>query len=546
MPAPLPVELYYLSNFRTALAWVAERYADLLTDEELAFIAAFTRLPWPSQALLVRMIMRKGCHFRLSKLDYPEIGDCLSAAGPLLELGWVSTQALLTAEEVAELLRKDEVLNHLPLADRRSAQKKSALLEQLRVLTLPAQPFGSWCAALDDQLLSLQVGELCDRLRLMFFGNLAQDWSEFVLADLGIYRYESVDIRPESRGFQCRQDLEDYLHLRQLRISAEQGAALAEIVPPLLAFHSNNPYLCNRRSRLLFQIAQQLEKGGEWAMALTLYEHSEHGEARWRQIRVLEQQGQAAEAYERAQIFSATPVSDEESQRLQRALTRLRRTLGLPAHNAAPAVSEVRTELVLAKPQHGSVEIAVRDHLHQAEAPVHYVENTLLCSLFGLLCWEAIFAPLPGAFFHPFHSGPVDLHSPDFYPRRQHLFEHCLQQLEQADYRQQIKACYQTKFGLQSPFVFWGMLDEARLDLALHCIPAAHLRACFTRLLHDLRANRAGMPDLIQFFPNEQRYRMIEVKGPGDRLQDNQKRWLHFAAAHGMAVEVCYVRWAEA
>ena len=30
---------------------------------------------------------------------------------------------------------------------------------------------------LDDQLLSLMVGELCDRLRLMFFGNLAQDWS---------------------------------------------------------------------------------------------------------------------------------------------------------------------------------------------------------------------------------------------------------------------------------------------------------------------------------------------------------------------------------
>lgn len=545
MPAPLPVELYYLSNFRTALAWVAERYADLLTDEEQAFIAAFTRLPWPSQALLVRMIMRKGCHFRLSKLDYPEIGDCLSAAGPLLELGWVSTQALLTAEEMADLLRKDEALNHLPLADRRSAQKKSALLEQLRVLALPAQPFGTWCAALDDQLLSLQVGELCDRLRLMFFGNLAQDWSEFVLADLGIYRYESVDIRPESRGFQCRQDLEDYLHLRQLRISAEQGAALAEIVPPLLAFHSINPYLCNRRSRLLFQIAQQLEKVGESAMALTLYEQSEHGEARWRQIRVLEQQGQAAEAYERAQVFSAMPVSDEESQRLQRALTRLRRTLGLPAHTAAPAVSEVRTELVLAKPQHGCVEIAVRDHLHQDEAPVHYVENTLLCSLFGLLCWEAIFAPLPGAFFHPFHNGPVDLYSPDFYPRRQHLFEHCLQQLEQADYRQQIKARYQAKFGLQSPFVFWGMLDEAQLDLALHCIPAAHLRACFTRLLHDLKANRAGMPDLIQFYPHERRYRMIEVKGPGDRLQDNQKRWLSFAAEHGITVEVCYVQWAE-
>lgn len=37
---------------------------------------------------------------------------------------------------------------------------------------------------------------------------------------------------------------------------------------------------------------------------------------------------------------------------------------------------------------------------------------------------------------------------------------------------------------------------------------------------------------------------MIEVKGPGDRLQDNQLRWLDFCAEHGMPVEVCYVKWA--
>lgn len=546
MSAPLPLELYYLSNFRTALAWVAERYADLLSEEERAFLATFNTMAWQSQALLVRMVMRKGCHFRLSKLDYPEIGDCLTAAGPLLEHGWITEQAVLSVDEIAELLRKDEMLAHLPVTDRRAAQKKAELLEQLRSLELPAQPFRDWCPGLDDQLLSLMVAELCDRLRLMFFGNLAQDWSEFVLTDLGIYRYESVDIGPESRGFQCRQDLEDYLHLRQLRVSVEQGADLAGIVPPLLALSSASPYLCSRRSRLLFQVAQQLEKGGELEQALTLYQHSEHGEARWRQIRVLEQLGRDAEACEQAVAFSQAPGSDEESQRLQRALTRLRRKLGMPTVKHPKSVGEVRTDLVLPMPEHGCVEIAVRDHLHQDDAPVHYVENTLLCSLFGLLCWEAIFAPLPGAFFHPFHSGPVDLHSPDFYSRRQHLFERCLQQLEQPGYGQLIKTRYEEKLGLQSPFVFWGMLDEALLELALQCIPAAHLQACFTRLLRDLRANRAGMPDLIQFYPQERRYRMIEVKGPGDRLQDNQKRWLSFAAEHGIAVEVCYVRWAEA
>src|SRR5690606_3013481 len=161
---PLPPELYYLSNFRTALAWVAERYADLLSDEERVFLDTFGTLAWPSQALLVRMVMRKGCHFRLSKLVYPEIGDCLVAAGPLLEQGWITEQAVLTVDEVAELLRKDEVLTHLPLTGRRATQKKAELLEQLRSMELPALTFMDWCPGLDDQLLSLMVGELCDRL----------------------------------------------------------------------------------------------------------------------------------------------------------------------------------------------------------------------------------------------------------------------------------------------------------------------------------------------------------------------------------------------
>ena len=543
MPTPLPTDLYYLSNFRTALAWVNERYADLLTVEEQAFIETFHSLVWPTQGLLVRMIMRRGCHFRLSKLDYPELGDCLAAARPLLELGWISEQALLGAAEVAELLRKDEVLKHLPLQDRRAAQRKGELIEQLQAQDLPARTFISWCPGLDDRLLSLQVSELCDRLRLMFFGNLAQDWSEFVLADLGVYRYESVEISPQCRGFRSRQDLEDYLQLRALRVRFEAGETVEAVLPPLLAFSSDSPYLRSRHARQLFQIAHHLEKCGLLEQALVVYQRSEDAQARWRQIRVLEQLGRDAEAHEQALAFSAVPKSDEERQRLERALRRLRRKLGLPVPRRSKAAEALRIELTLPTPGHGSVEMAVRDHFSTEQAPVHYVENGLLCSLFGLLCWEAIFAPLPGAFFHPFHRGPADLFSPDFHVRRQDLFKRCLARLQDAAYPQLILERYREKVGIQSPFVFWSLLDEPLLERALHCIPAQHLQACFARLLLDVKANRAGMPDLIQFYPHEQRYRMIEVKGPGDRLQDNQKRWLAFAAEQGIPVEVCYVSW---
>ena len=53
-----------------------------------------------------------------------------------------------------------------------------------------------------------------------------------------------------------------------------------------------------------------------------------------------------------------------------------------------------------------------------------------------------------------------------------------------------------------------------------------------------------GLPDLVRFWPGERRYELIEVKGPGDRLQDNQTRWLAYCVAHGMPVRVIDVEWA--
>ncbi len=64
----------------------------------------------------------------------------------------------------------------------------------------------------------------------------------------------------------------------------------------------------------------------------------------------------------------------------------------------------------------------LRDHWHSDAAPVFYVENALINSLFGLLCWPAIFAPPPGAFFHPFQSGPADLSAPHLVQRRAAVF----------------------------------------------------------------------------------------------------------------------------
>lgn len=386
---------------------------------------------------------------------------------------------------------------------------------------------------------------LCDRLRLLYFGNLYQEWSEFVLADLGIYRYEKVEFSLESRGINQRADIDVCLQLHACREALETCLELRALAERVIAIECGNPWLLMRRGKLLFRIGQQAERMQDWPLAMAVYRQSGYPGARSRQIRVLERNAEYAAALALAEQARLAPESDAEVQHLSRVLPRLQRKLGLTAARKRTVRAIARLDVQVTPVSGMSVERLIRLHFEEEQGgEVHYVENALINSLFGLLCWRAIFAPLPGAFFHPFHSAPSDLYSPHFYQRRATLFDACLLQLESGEYLATIREHFESKYGLQSPFVFWGALTPELLEQALYCLPAEHLLRWFRRLLQDIKANRTGMPDLIQFFPEQRRYRMIEVKGPGDRLQDNQLRWLDFCAEHGMPVEVCYVQWA--
>lgn len=543
---PLDDPFYYLNNFMQVLEWLEHRYADVLSVEEQCFILDFKRLPRESRALLVRMVMRKGIHFRASKLHYTEIGDIGHAAAPLLALGWVDEQMPLSVEVLFDVLLKAEILQCLGDAIDQPKGKKTDWLPALSEQFTQEQRFSDWCPDLDDRLFSLTIMSLCDRLRLMFFGNLYQDWSEFVLADLGIYTYEKVEFCAESRGLRSREDVDACIFLYQCQQRFEAGDELGEVVEQINGLTLTNPWLQRRRDKLLFQMGQHCERLADFSTAQALYSHCAYPGARMRLIRVLERSGEFERALDLATQAEQLPQSAAEQQQLLRVMPRLRRKLGGPPIKRASPRKMQRLDLHLPRTDPAiAVEYYVQAHLSEDEAPVHYVENSLINSLFGLLCWPAIFAPLPGAFFHPFQRGPMDLLSEDFQARRAELFQACLAELDDGRYRQTIRERHAQKWGVQSPFVFWGVLSEELLDQALDCLPAEHLKHWFNRLLLDIKANRAGMPDLIQFWPQQKTYRMIEVKGPGDRLQDNQLRWLEFCHEHRMPIAVCYVQWAE-
>lgn len=549
-PAPLDDPLYYLRNFEWVLGWVRQRYGDLLPAAELDFIDRALALPDASRGLLVRMVMRKGELFRPDTLEYPELGPYPGAAVLLQQAGWLQEDPEVSLEALFRLftwptlkaaLRDTLEARHIPLASRKG-EALAALMAEPKAEDLAPKPASSWGLPAQS-LVRLTVIPQCDRLRWLFFGNGYQDWSEFVLTELGLYQYEPVTFDERSRPVHKRTELETFWQLLECRQQWHEDESPEAVIEQLPPEPEEQPWLARHYHRLLFKMARHWERTGELERARDSYQRSSYPGARGRLLRVLERLGHHETAFELAQAAQKAPESEAERQQLERLLPRLKRNLTgeRQRRTAPPEVPEVH--LIL--PQDPSVERAVAAYLTTPETPVYYAENTLLTGLFGLLMWDAIFEPLPGAFFHPFQRGPADLYWPDFVERRADRFDALMAQLTTGAYRQTILDNFERKAGRQSPFVAWGALDQEQLTQALECIPAKHLALCFQRFLQDLKANCAGLPDLIQFWPDERRYHLLEVKGPGDRLQDNQKRWLAFFRQHQMPVSVCYVRWSE-
>lgn len=541
---------YYLTNFHFMVNWVSQRYADLLNADEHHFLAAFQQLTRTSQCLLVRLSGRKGPLFRSDKLHYAEIDSLDDAAQELIAVGLLSSDRLLSISDAAILLTKVELLNLFSqdlIGIKQS--RKEVLVAQLGELYPEPKTWQDWTSNQLGTAYLLDNQTIISNLLLLFFGNAYQDLTEFVLQDLGVYRYENYTIDHQHRVFKNRAELEQYQLLIELREQLEQADEKEHLIQiadhlPKIAPSSR---LERRRARFCNQLAYKLERANEHSLALTLYAQSHLPPARERRIRLLEKQGNISAAWQILKELLQTPCDEHELQVAQRMTPRLAKKLG------EAVVKKIRTPVIeqhLVLPRMSDadgnflrVEEVVRQHFDQPESPCFYVENLLLSGLFGLWLWPEMFRGIDGAFANPFQAAPLDLYRENFVANRPGINQ-LWQLLDDNQYQEHIRQIWREKNGIVNHLVHWQFLDQALLDLALHAIPAAHLKAIFERLLFDIKNNRSGLPDLIQFYPGDNNaYRMIEIKGPGDRIQDNQQRWLDYFSLKAIPAEVCHVNW---
>ena len=548
MQPDLP-ETYYLDNVLTLFEHVTRVYADLLETRQLDFLDGFAALSPDARKLCIRLLNRSHDWYRGSKLKYPEIESLDAAIEELAQQGFVEVNAEIDRSILLSLFTMPElrsIMTHQSGWDKlRRGELEAALLEQ------DDAAFFNALKDSDNLLLVLHRDEyqIC---QMLFFGNLNQSMTDFVLRDLGLYQYETYSIDSGHRPYRSNLEIQQHWLLYQLQILFEQGdmsdqAALTELNSMIPDDIEPVAPACRKSEQLRYQVARQLERIGELSAATELYRQCLLPPSRERIVRIHDQQGQHHEALKYCLQIIEQPVDESEIQFACMFASRL-----IKRHRLAAAES-VEQHRITHQPEIIDLELAAQDSVEIAVAEYHvaldgtdscyYVENSLFNAVLGLLLWEVVFAPLPGAFYNSFQYRPSDFYAHDFCARRKDLLAQVWASIDNnEDIWRIVSVRWQQKQGLMNPLVNWQVIDLQMIRLALERIDYLHWRAVFDRILRDLRNNRSGFPDLVHF-PPAGGYRLIEVKGPGDSLQKNQQRWMQYFHQHGIPHQLARVTW---
>lgn len=541
---------YYRDNFLRLCDTVEAQYGDILDADERGLLATLRRLDFNAQCLYVRLVSRSGPWFRESKLAYDELGPAAALLDELLANNMAEEASALSAQELGKLFTRPELQQIFPALQMRLFPDKAAQLLAIEQLQLSAQEVLQAVAKFEPQRIVAPCGAtLTQQLQLLFFGNRHQSLTDFILQDLGLTRYYPYHLDREHRLFSCRAALQEYMDCVALAdshyalLEAGEQAQLPALATQLLSMDICYASSQKRWHRLCNNLARDLERLDEQELALALYSRSARHPARERRARILEGGGDWQGALALCQQILDEPWCEAEQESAARIAPRVQRKLD---NARLPRRRDSFEQIALLLPRgSGSVELQAAAHLQQQWQAVHYVENTLMNTLFGLAFWEQIFAPVPGVFHHPYQSAPTDMYDSAFRSRRAGAIAARMAQLREENLAETLVAAYQRYQHYECRWTHWRYIALELVEASARLIPAAHLLAIWERMLFDPAENRRGFPDLIALGAEPGQYCLIEVKGPGDALQDTQKRWLRYFQAQGVPAQVAWVQWRD-
>ncbi|KAH7921382.1 hypothetical protein BV22DRAFT_1198248 [Leucogyrophana mollusca] len=185
---------------------------------------------------------------------------------------------------------------------------------------------------------------------------------------------------------------------------------------------------------------------------------------------------------------------------------------------------------------------ALQQYENQGFKGIH-CETQVLHMMFGLLFWDIIFSPIPGAFETPYQSAPLDIAEDSFYHSRKDAIEQRLSDIENGGAVEIVKRIdgEHREKGTWCVGVKWETFTSEDLVDIVNCLGGQALSVICRVFCEDYAGRCSGGPDLFLWNAEKGICKFVEVKGPGDSLQENQKVWIDLLLRAPVAVELCHV-----
>ncbi|XP_020520348.1 fanconi-associated nuclease 1 homolog isoform X2 [Amborella trichopoda] len=173
-------------------------------------------------------------------------------------------------------------------------------------------------------------------------------------------------------------------------------------------------------------------------------------------------------------------------------------------------------------------------------------ESGVWMTIFGLLMWDVIFADIPDVFRTRFQTAPLDLCTDSFYPARMALIESHLRKVKHGMAKDILTTTWESNVGTSCQGVNWERHTVTDLQDIVTCVGGPCLASICRLLAQDYKSWSSGMPDLLLWRLSSDGKsddaKLVEVKGPKDRLSEQQQAWLLMLMDCGFDSEVCKVR----
>ncbi len=534
MKRPILPAFYYLDHFYEMITFVRGAYDAILTEEHHAFIGHFEKLSKDAQCLLIRMVNRKGAIFNRRAFRYAEITDIARALDDLIRCGHARRiqcddyGAFLACLPKAELVRAAKASKLVA----RSSWSKAELIAFLEA-NLSFECAVEYCEG--ERFIALGDIEPLAFLLYIYFGKTEADLKNFALRDLGVIRTNNAS--SFSARFTDGEEARACFYFSKLndRLEVETLASYRAVANLIFSGPAcSTDYAVDIASRTACRAGRFFEKNGDAELAERLYRVGQSPECHERLVQLLLKNGDKASAKAHLRQMIDDPASDEEQ---LFATDFYARKFGGRRTGLHTDLLRAAQTLVVDDTHRGNPEAGVAGVMRRQGAAIHFAENTLWLSLFGLLFWDELFES--GQLHSGFDWLPHCLKDRSFTKLFATQVEEKLAAIESGNGIPLVLRTVAAKWGTANGIFAWNRVKVEALRSLLEGVKPVGLATVLRSMAEDFRAMRDGFPDLM--LVEDGVVSFVEVKADGDLIRRNQLARLRQLNNVGIAARICRV-----